>query len=158
VGFKISEALLNLHPLSIEVYDEAGLQEVSVCHWNQQIPGFLIGWIVIYDHVHGDFPLGVIEDILVPKRFSERSVKMTESHPFPLIGDDRLLPSTDNIGPLFLLTLLEQKGASIGPVSDPDGPDPCRKSSFGIQKKDMLQLILTFECGFGEGVSESVTR
>jgi hypothetical protein len=138
VGFKVSEALLNLHPLSIEVDDQVGLQEVSVSHGNQQIPGFFIGWIIIYHYIHGDFPLGVIEDVLVPKRFSERSAKMTESHPFPLVGDDRLLPSPDNIGPLLLLTLLEQKGASIGPVSDPDGPDPWRKSGFCIEKKDML--------------------
>jgi hypothetical protein len=158
VGLEVPETLLNLHPFPVKIDDEVGLQEASVSSGNQQIPGFFIGWIIIHNHIHGDSPLGVIENILIPKRFSRRCGKVTQFHPFPLVRDDRLLASPNNIRPLLLLTLLEQQGASIGPVSDPDSRNPWRQSGFRIEKEDMFQLILTFEGGFAQGVSKGVTR
>jgi hypothetical protein len=76
VSFEVPEALLNLHSFPINAYDDRGLQEGSVGNGNQQIPGFLIGWVIVNDHIYRDFPLSMIEDILKAKSLSRGSMKL----------------------------------------------------------------------------------
>jgi hypothetical protein len=77
VGFEVPETLLDLHPFPVEVYHEVVLQEFSVSHWNQQIPGLCIGRIIINNDLYRDSLVSVIKDILITKSLSGWCVELT---------------------------------------------------------------------------------
>ena len=77
VGFEIQEALLDLHPVPVEIHHQVGFQELSVGNRNQLIPGFLIGWIIINIDLCRNFAVRVIENILITEDLSWRRVELS---------------------------------------------------------------------------------